>query len=153
MILSTELFIFWFSSQSLVFWFNFFSTSTNPNNFLETVTKSKQNIVKTANSYRISSLHVFHFRRLCPDCLPKIVCDNNFVLKFLFFGSNEVLPMFKFTAKSKFCDPLFYHFSRRFRPLTTRFRKKILVSVGRNLGFRFSLFCDERYSSQERDIE
>jgi hypothetical protein len=50
------------------------------------------------------------------------------------------------SARTKFCrclnlrqnqnflTPVFYHFSRRFRPPTTRFRKKILVS-----GSRFSV--------------
>jgi hypothetical protein len=56
------------------------------------------------------------------------------------------------SARTKFCrclnlrqnqyflTPTFYHFSRRFGPPTTRFRKKNLVSVGLDLGFRFSVF-------------
>jgi hypothetical protein len=62
----------------------------------------------------------------------------------LFFGSNEVLPMFKFTTKSKFFNPHFLSLFSTFWTSHNTIQKKkfwcpsVWISV---FAFRFSLFA------------
>jgi hypothetical protein len=73
----------------------------------------------------------------------------------VFFGSNGVLPMFKFTTKSKIFDPHFLSLFSTFWTSHNTIQKKnfgVRQSGSRFsvFAFRFSVFCDERNSSPER---